>query len=197
MINLFNHQVKALEETNEFNKVAIKGYEGLYEIDEYGNVFSILQSSSRRKRQLSDYSNNLGYRKVNLYDMNGKCSKRYVHRLVAEAFIPNPNNKPNVNHIDGNKQNNNVENLEWCTQSENIKHTYDVGGRLSNRETHIGNNYKGISVVVIDNSKKHVFEKMKDASAYLGRYSGYVSERFRRTGSNEFIVDGKVVTINE
>lgn len=131
-IKLLPHQEDVLEQTKEQNKVAVKGYEGIYEVDQHGNVFSILQNSSRRKRKLSDYPNEGGYRKVNLYDLNGKCSKKYIHRLVAEAFIPNLENKPNVNHIDCDRANNYMENLEWCTQSENIKYCVKCGRHVSN-----------------------------------------------------------------
>lgn len=112
-------------------RVPIKGYEGLYEIDKYGNVYSLIQNSSRRKGLLKGYSVN-GYIKVNLYDLSGRCKKKYVHRLVAEAFIANPDNKPIVNHIDANRGNNVVENLEWCTQSENIQHCVKMGRYVSN-----------------------------------------------------------------
>lgn len=178
-------------------KKSVVGFEGLYEVDSEGHVFSILQTNSRRKNELSQYANGGGYLKVNLYDLDGKCKKKYVHKIVAEAFLKNPNEKPIVNHIDCNRQNNSVKNLEWCTQSENVKYTYDVGGRLSNREAHIGNNYRGKTTFVIDSNGTHVFEKMKDASKYLGRYMGYVSEKFRRTSRNEFVVDGKKVVIHE
>lgn len=108
-------------------KVAVVGFEGFYEVDTLGNVYSIVHNASRRKRTLKPYPNEAGYLKVNLYDENGKCKKKYVHRLVAEAFIPNPQNKPNVNHKDCNVKNNAVENLEWCTQSENILHCSKLG----------------------------------------------------------------------
>lgn len=83
------------------------------------------------KPQLS----NSGYLYVELH-IGGKHINYFVHRLVAEAFIPNPDGKPEVNHIDGNKLNNRVENLEWCTASENKRHAYDTklspsGGRRS------------------------------------------------------------------
>lgn len=112
----------------------LKGYEGLYQIDEFGNVYSIVQTASRRKRKLKPYQNPKGYLKVNLYDINGICKKKYVHRLVAEAFIENGENKPNVNHIDCDVKNNRVENLEWCTQSENILHCSKLGRHSNNIE---------------------------------------------------------------
>ncbi|MBQ9657346.1 MAG: HNH endonuclease [Clostridia bacterium] len=76
-----------------------------------------------------------GYKQVSL-KMNdtGKFKKEYIHRLVAKYFIENPDNKKEVNHKDGNKNNNNMDNLEWVTPSENQKHKYDVlKSKTSNR----------------------------------------------------------------
>jgi hypothetical protein len=131
-MKLFNHQSAALADTSQHNRVAVKGYEGLYEVDEQGNVYSLIQGRSRRKGILRQYQNERGYMKVNLYDIAGKCKKKYVHRLVAEAFMPNPLNKPVVNHKDCNVKNNSVDNLEWCTQSENILHAISLGRYVDN-----------------------------------------------------------------
>lgn len=131
-MKLYRHQREALEMCKGKNRVAVKGYEGLYEIDRNGNVYSIVNDQHRRKRCLKQYQNERGYMKVNLYDENGKCKKKYVHRLVAETFIDNPDNKPNVNHIDCDVKNNSVKNLEWCTQSENIRYAVKLGRHVDN-----------------------------------------------------------------
>lgn len=137
MLNLYEHQKEALALTNGYNRCAIKGYEGLYEIDTQGNVYSIRHTRSRRVKKLKPYPNENGYMKVNLYDEFGKCKKKYIHRLVAIAFIPNPDNLPIIDHIDCNVKNNAISNLRWCTQSENIKHSWECGnqkGRWYKRE---------------------------------------------------------------
>lgn len=104
----------------------IKGFEGLYGVDELGNVYSLVTDKSRRMGLLKQYDNGIGYKKVNLYK-DGKRHRKYVHRLVAEAFIPNPENKEIVNHIDCNRENNTVSNLEWLSQSENIQYVVKCG----------------------------------------------------------------------
>lgn len=120
MINLYPHQKEVLDLTKDLNRVAIKGYEGLYEIDNLGNVFSVITTTSRRKGILKPYLNTSGYLRVNLYK-DSKVKKFYIHRLVAQAFIPNNFGFEVVNHKDGNKLNNCVSNLEWCTQKNKYK----------------------------------------------------------------------------
>lgn len=97
----------------------IKGYEGLYQVSNLGRVRSI----GYGKERILSSSNicHYGYIKVNLYK-EGKKNTFKVHRLVAQAFIPNPNNLPEVNHKDENKLNNHVSNLEWCTTQYNINY---------------------------------------------------------------------------
>jgi hypothetical protein len=99
----------------------IENYEDLYWVSNFGNV-----KSKRKDKKLS--INLDGYYVVNLCK-NGKIKTFTVHRLVAQAFVPNPKNKPFVNHIDGDKLNNYYKNLEWCTQSENMKHASMLGLR--------------------------------------------------------------------
>lgn len=82
---------------------------------------------SRNKRRFGDVSPK-GYRRIIVSD-NGRIRTVFVHRLVAEAFVPNQKGLPQVNHKDGNKLNNRPENLEWCTNEENLRHRYDVLGK--------------------------------------------------------------------
>lgn len=84
------------------------------------------QIIGKRGKPLIGHIDRCGYREV-LLSENGKTIQCRVHRLIAETFIPNPTNLPCVNHKDGNKLNNSVDNLEWCTHSENTRHAYEVG----------------------------------------------------------------------
>ena len=99
----------------------IEGFEGLYQITNHGRVWSI-----HCKRFLAFYREHKGYMTVSLSKNN---KKHYVslHRLIAKAFIPNLENKPQVNHINGIKLDNRISNLEWCTARENIQHACNTG----------------------------------------------------------------------
>lgn len=115
--------------------VTMPGYENKYEVSNLGSVRSVdmsvkhnyggiaIKRGRLRKLQISK----TGYYMVALMIAPNKIKNCSVHRLVAMAFIPNPDNKPHVNHIDGDKLNNKVENLEWSTPSENVKHSWDTG----------------------------------------------------------------------
>ncbi len=100
---------------------AVEGYEGLYEVSNLGNVRNI-----KKGKIMSQWKCKCGYWFVGL-NRNGKQKFYKVHRLVAEAFIPNPNNKPQVDHINGDKNENYEWNLRWATASENVRNpnTYD------------------------------------------------------------------------
>lgn len=111
----------------------IKGYEGLYEVSNLGRVKSLpkyhncgKQGYMQSEKNLKQIKQNSGYLCVCIYK-NGIGKKYLIHRLVAETFIPNPENKTQVNHLDGNKENNCIDNLEWVTQKENIQHAYKTG----------------------------------------------------------------------
>ena len=100
----------------------VKGYEGLYEVSNMGRVKSLHYGKERILRMPD---NSAGYRNVELE--NKAPQRKLVHRLVAEAFIPNPMNLPVVNHLDGDKHNNCVSNLEWCTYRQNTLHAIKLG----------------------------------------------------------------------
>ena len=100
----------------------ITGFENRYTINAAGEVYSLL-----REKFLKGSPDGGGYVMYSLYNTAGKRVSLKGHRLVAEHFIPNPNNLPMINHIDGNKENNNVNNLEWCTAAHNTQHAIENG----------------------------------------------------------------------
>lgn len=136
----------------------IKGYEGLYQVSNLGNVKSLPREFTRKDGRryvvkecvLKGGKASAGYFTVNLLNKT-----HTIHRLVAEAFIFNPENKECVNHVDGDKLNNNVKNLEWCTYSENNKHAYDKGLKKHNN-------------LVLDTSNGVYYDSAKDACIALG-----------------------------
>jgi hypothetical protein len=109
----------------------IEGTYGKYEVSNLGRVMSKMQRNPRIMPQTIQRS---GYHYVMLH-VNNKPTCRRVHRLVAQAFLPNPNNMKEVNHKDGNKDNNRADNLEWCTRSHNVKHSFDMGLKQPHRWT--------------------------------------------------------------
>ena len=108
-----------------------------YAISNYGNIKSLYWQNNingklyPREKLLTPIKRKDGYMKVNLYNDKhkgrGQGQECLVHKLVAQAFIPNPKNLSEVNHKDGNKENNKVGNLEWCTRRENVLHSYRLG----------------------------------------------------------------------
>lgn len=105
----------------------IADYEGLYQVSSLGRVKSLKDNKGKKREKiLKQYLSNGNYLFVGLRKNNKRKNYR-IHKLVANAFISNPLNKPCVNHIDGNKANNNINNLEWVTYSENMKHAFKSG----------------------------------------------------------------------
>ena len=111
---------------------------GRYAVDALGGVYSLINNAGKRRAvpfKLSPKMSREGYWFVGTYEKKGGHRTRhcrYVHRLVAEGFIPNPSNKPQVNHKDGNKSNNSLGNLEWVTEAENTRHAFAQGLRVGN-----------------------------------------------------------------
>jgi len=132
------------------NWKAVNGYEGLYEVSDKGRVKGL-----KRNRILKNIVDSLGYVRVSLCKEN-KPKAHKIHRLVAEHFLK-PSEYKVVNHIDGNKENNSVENLEWCNASQNRKHACDTG--LAAKEE---------GRLIMCNETKEVYKGVMSAARHIG-----------------------------
>lgn len=168
----------------------IEGYEGYYEVSNLGRVRSvdrIITDKNGVKYKKNGHISSLinkdnGYMYISL-NKNGKRKNHYVHRLVANAFIPNPQNKTCVNHKDYNRKNNSVDNLEWCTQEENINYSIEHlkqgmrKVRKNNRDVGVYPRYKNGQIKrwrVIVGDKEYPSEKTKEEA--IRKRAEYVKE---------------------
>ena len=139
--------------------VDVIGFEGLYKVSENGTIYTFSNRNGKYNYPLKQNFDKDGYKYVKLFK-DGKYYNARVNRVVAQAFIPNPENKPIVNHIDFNRVNNNVWNLQWTTEKENVQHSVKAG-RYSNQ--------KCKKVISIDkNGNKKLYSSITNAEKETG-----------------------------
>lgn len=152
----------------------IAGYEGKYQISSAGRVRSLDYRHTGRAKLMTPQDNGHGYLNIGLRDGTKRKDYRYIHRLVAEAFIPNPSNLPTINHLDENKRNNIVANLAWCTMAENLaygsRHAQEIE---TQRRTHP--NRKAVAQYSLDGKLVRVYGSQREASRETGIHSTSIS----------------------
>lgn len=155
--------------------IDIEGYEGLYQVSNLGSIRSLYRFNKAQNRLYKGKIRTLCFdrRGYNILVLckEGTQKTFKVHRLVAHHFITNTNNKTEVNHIDGDKTNNHVNNLEWCTPSENVKHSYKIGIQEAHKgEAHINaklTNEQAQEIRNLKNSKSYSMTEL----AYMYKVS--------------------------
>jgi hypothetical protein len=163
----------------------IPDYEGLYQVSNWGRVKSLMYWSNSQKkyysreRILSPRNNGKGYYYVCLYK-NGKSKNFRINRLVAQSFIPNPDNLPEVNHIDEDKKNNKANNLHWCTSLFNVKYSqarkilqYDKQGTFIKEWESIADARRILKIYNIESCCQ---KKRKTAGNFIWRYANEGNE---------------------
>ena len=143
-----------LEKETLNDKIEVKGYEGLYSVTQDGRIWSHING-----KWLKPGDSGTGYKFVILYK-DGIKTKCPVHRLVAKTFSDNPEGKLQVNHIDGDKTNNHINNLEWVNQSENNQHAWDIGLRKSSEAHKQSARKTGFNNRMFSDSEVYYIRKM-------------------------------------
>ena len=173
----------------------IKDYEGFYEVSNKGNVRNF-----NTKQILSPSKSNKGYNHVIL--CKNKVQKGIgVHRLVALNFLPNPQNKPQVNHINGIKTDNRVENLEWVTCSENIIHSYKAGKQRMGWDRELINrnaksHYKKVRAIEIDKVFDSITKASQELNICLSSISNCLHKRIQTAGGYHWEFMNEVLNEN-
>ena len=163
----------------------IDGFNGMYQISTLGRVKKIYKGKETILKG-GRFSND--YRFVSLTIKKGVYRSFLTHRLVAETFIPNPENKTDVNHKNGIKTDNRVENLEWCTRSENLRHAVDIGLMESQCKIRRG-------VVMVKGDEVITFPSMIECCQYFGFSKCWLLNRMRKHG-NPCQYGGYTITAN-
>lgn len=177
----------------------IKGYEGIYEAHSDGTIWScknkttysfVRGKTTKRVWEQREIKPQVARRqRSNHYDKrvklwkNKKMTTHLVSRLIAQTFIPNPENKGYVNHKNGNPLDNSVENLEWVTRSENMRHAFKNGLLQTSKK---------VTLVSKTDGGRISFDSLRAASEFLGKNKGYLSNIIksgRKLGSYEIVVD--------
>jgi hypothetical protein len=146
----------------------VVGYEGIYQVSNLGNVKRVLISWGVKGRDSNNYVikafiNSSGYYRVGL-TKNNKHSNHFIHRLVAKAFIENKNNYPIINHINGIKTDNKVDNLEWCTASQNVRHAIKMGLMTFKKGYFSNQDYSKLCKKIIDIETGVIYPSVVDLS---------------------------------
>lgn len=158
----------------------IKGFENYYQVSDLGNVRSITRFIDNplgglkqlTGKPMNPYLNKKGYLLVTLRNQHRKVAK--IHRLVAKAFIPNPENKPEVNHKNGVKTDNSKDNLEWSTNRENIDHSWSTGLNKNYGENHANSKFTESDILAIRLNENCL--KQKELAKIYNTTQGVISK---------------------